>query len=392
MRRLALAAAVLLLPGTGLGEAREIPSPAAPGSGQPNLAVAADGRIYLSWLEPRSPTGVSLRFSTREGAGWSSPRTIAEGTDWFVNWADFPSLKVLPDGSLAAHWLVKNGDGDYAYDVRLSRSHDGGRSWSPPRTPHRDGTATEHGFVSLFPAGDGMLGAVWLDGRETATTGGHGAGAMTLRYAAIGRDDSPRDERLLDARVCDCCQTAAAMTADGPLVVYRDRSPEEVRDIAVVRRQGNAWTEPRAVARDGWKIHGCPVNGPSVAADGRRVAVAWFTLAGDRPRVKLAFSEDAGASFGPAIAVDDGQPLGRVDTLLLDDGSALVSWLEQAGEANRLLVRHVRADGSLAGAASVAPAARVRANAFPQMARAGKSVVIAWTDDRVRTAVLDPVP
>ena len=90
--------------------------------------------------------------------------------------------------------------------------------------------------------------------------------------------------------------------------------------------------------------------------------------------------------------MDDGQPLGRVDTLLLDDGSALVSWLEQAGEANRLRVRHVRADGSLAGAATVAPAARVRANAFPQMARAGKLVVIAWTDDRVRTAVLDPVP
>ncbi len=393
--RLGMAVAVLLIPRIALCEARELPSPAGAGSGQPNLAATPDGHIYLSWLEPRADSGVRLRFSTYERGGWSNPRTIAEGSDWFVNWADFPSLAVLPDGSLAAHWLVKSGDGTYAYDVQLSRSFDGGATWGPPRVPHRDGTATEHGFVSLFPAGAGMLGAAWLDGRETGAAAGHdvhGGGAMTLRYAAFGRDGALRDEKLLDARVCDCCQTAAAVTADGPVVVFRDRSPDEVRDIAIVRLRQGAWSAPRPVARDGWKIHGCPVNGPSVAADGRRVAVAWFTLADDRPRVKLAFSVDAGESFGPAVAVDEGRPLGRVDTLLLDDGSALVSWLEQDGDANSLKLRRVRADGSLAPVATVAPAARVRANAFPRMARAGDSLVIAWTDERVRTAVVDPVP
>ena len=395
MGRLLLAVAALLMAGSGMAEVREIPSPAGPGSGQPNLVAGPDGHIYLSWLEPRGGTEVRLRFATRQGGGWSAPRTIAAGSNWFVNWADFPSLAVLPDGSLAAHWLAKSGNGAYAYDVLVSQSFDGGASWSAPRVPHRDGTATEHGFVSLFPAGDGMLGAAWLDGRETAAGTGHdahGGGAMTLRYAAIGRDGSLRGEALLDARTCDCCQTAAATTAEGPVVVFRDRSPEEVRDIAIVRLRGGAWSKPRPVAVDGWKIHGCPVNGPSIAADGRHVAVAWFTLANEQPHVKLAFSGDAGATFGPAVIVDEGHPLGRVDTLLLDDGSALVSWLEQAGDANRLRLRRVRPDGVLAPAVTVAPAAAVRANAFPQLARDGDTLVVAWTDERVRTATLSPIP
>ena len=145
MRRLSFAVVAVLIPALALTEAREIPSPAPPGSAQPNLVTAPDGHLYLSWLEPRADSGVRLRFAVREGTGWSAPRTIAEGRNWFVNWADFPSMAALPDGSLAAHWLVRSGDGTYAYDVHLSRSFDGGATWSTPRTPHRDGTPTGRG-------------------------------------------------------------------------------------------------------------------------------------------------------------------------------------------------------------------------------------------------------
>ena len=119
----------------------------------------------------------------------------------------------LPDGLLAAHWLVKNPSSPHAYDVRIALSGDGGERWSEPLVPHRDGTATEHGFVSLFATDDGQLAAAWLDGRNTQPESGahgHAGGEMTLRYAAIGRDLRLHDEVQLDARVCDCCQTSAA--------------------------------------------------------------------------------------------------------------------------------------------------------------------------------------
>jgi hypothetical protein len=386
-----------------LGEIVELASPTAPGSGEPNLAVGPDGRVYLSWLEPAPGTPTSgastrdgtfaLKFSVRDGAGWSAPASVVQSDDLFVNWADFPSLAPLPDGSLAAHWLVRTGRGA-AYDIHLARSTDGGATWSPAVIPHRDGTVTEHGFVSLLADEDGRLVAVWLDGREYAEAGAGShdpKGEMTIRTATIGPDGVLADEHLLDGRTCDCCQTAAALTADGPIVAYRDRSADEVRDIVVVRRVGGRWMEPRVVHDDGWAIAACPVNGPAIAAEGRRVAIAWFTAARDTARVRLAFSDDAGASFGAPIRVDDGDPAGRVDVELLPGGGALVSWIERTGDGAEVRVRRVEADGAIGPALTIAASSAERASGFPRMARSGDEVVFAWTEpghpSRVRLAV-----
>lgn len=375
-------------------QVRELPSPAAAGSLAPNLFAAADGRVFLTWIDRLGAGRHALRFSVQDGDGWSTPLVVAEGSGWFVNWADFPSLIALPDGSLAAHWLVKSGAGTYAYDVNVARSMDAGRTWSEPLLPHRDGTQTEHGFVSLFAAEDGVLQAVWLDGRETTPGAGehdHGGGAMTLRHAAIGTDGALARESLLDPRVCDCCQTGVALAAEGPVVVYRDRSDGETRDIAIVRLREGRWTQPHPVASDGWEIHGCPVNGPAVAAAGRQVAVAWFTAAGDAPRVKLAFSQDSGAGFETPVVIDDGNPLGRVDVALMDDGSALVSWMESSAAGPSLHLRRVRADGRREASITVVPAGAGLTNGFPRMVRVHDRLVFAWTSDGVRTAVM-PVP
>jgi hypothetical protein len=387
-----------LLPGASLAQVRELPSPAGAGSAQPNLTVSPDGRVHLSWIERLDGGRFSLRFAVREGEGWSAPRVIAEGANWFVNWADFPSMVVLPDGSLAAHWLVKSAPGTFDYDVAIARSFDGGKTWSKPFTPHRDGVKAEHGFVSLFAEKDGSLAAVWLDGREmkppVANSHDHGHGEMTLRYVRIKRDGTLTEEALLDARVCECCQTSAAMSAAGPLVVYRDRSDKEIRDISIVRGTDGKWSAPRPVATDNWQINGCPVNGPAIAAEGQRAAVAWFTSAGNVPRVKLAFSNDAGATFGAPIVVDDGNPVGRVDVLLLADGGAMVCWLEKLSDGGAVRVRRVHPQqlgGKLDRAVTVAPSGTARSNGFPQMVRAGQSLVFAWTGARVLTATM-PLP
>jgi hypothetical protein len=361
---------------------RPLPPPAAPGAGEPNLTTGPDGRVYLSWIEPAADSAHALRFSVLEGDAWSAPRTIASGRGWFVNWADFPAMAVLPNGRMAAHWLQKSGKGTYAYDVRVAVSPDGGATWTQGVVPHTDGTASEHGFVSMWPARGDSVGLVWLDGRKYgASEDEHDlSNEMTLRYTTIGADGRAAPDREIDGRVCDCCQTGMAMTAAGPLVVYRDRTADEVRDIYVTRLVNGAWTPGRPVHADGWVMPACPVNGPQASADGQRVAVAWFTAADSTPSVKVAFSADTGATFGAPVRVDGGNPEGRVDVQLLEDGGALVSWIERTGQTEaEVRVRRVGADGRMGEPSTLAASSSARSTGFPRMVRAGDDLVFAWT-------------
>ena len=364
--------------------------PAKPGALGPNLALDGDA-VLLSWLEPPHP-GVkpqdgnySLRIARFEGGRWSSPATVVAGTDFFANWADFPTVTRDARGRLLATWAAKSGGDTYAYDVRLALSSDGGRKWKALGAANDDRTPTEHGFVSAVPEAD-RFRLFWLDGRQTAG----GKGAMALRTALVG--DAVGKSEVLDGRVCDCCQTGAAATAAGPVVVYRDRSDSEVRDVAVVRRAANRWTTPAAVRADGWEIAACPVNGPSIAADGRRVAVAWYTQAGDHPRVEVAFSRDAGASFGPPTVVDAADPLGRVDVVLDPNGDALVLWTASEAKAARIRLARVTPEGRVGPAVPIAPTDPSRASGFPRVERTGDTLVIAWIEAsdpaRLRAATL----
>lgn len=346
----------------------ELAVEAAPGARFPSLERHG-GAVVLSWLEPHMEADEevwALKGAAYEDGTLGRPfeATRSGGdTSFFVNWADFPVVWPVGDGRLAAHWLQRAGPATYDYGVRVAFSEDGGHSWSEPWTPHEDGTPSEHGFVSVFGLGQGEAGMVWLDGRRFFEADGSRAAnpRMTLRYRTAGADGTTTAEVELDDRICDCCQTDAAMTSEGPVVVYRDRTEEEVRDISVGRFVDGKWTGATPVHDDGWVIPGCPVNGPSVAALGDGVVVAWFTGAGNTPRVKAAFSEDAGATFAPPVTIDLGNPVGRVATVMPEPGTALVAWLE----AEQLFVRSIAADGNLGPARQVAASSNARASGFP---------------------------
>lgn len=382
---------------------KEIPNPSSPGSAEPHLATAPDGRVVLSWLEPHGngdgqgdghSDGVALRHSTLEGGAFGAALTVASGEDFFVNWADFPSVVPIDDQLWAAHWLVKQPGGTYAYDIAIAVSKDAGKTWTPPLTPHTDGTATEHGFVDLFPWKDGV-GAVWLDGRNMEEDSAHheddsGIDAeqapgppsgMTLRSAHISDDGALLSGDLIDPLVCDCCQTDVAIGSRGPVLVYRNRTPEEIRDIYAALTLDGAWQPGSPVGDDRWEINGCPVNGPALAASGEHVVTAWFTMAGDVPKLRAARSNDGGQTFGAAIELDSGAPVGRTDVVLLEGGDAVVSWLRDARPGQgQLVIRRVSLDGELGPAQVVATAGSGRPAGFPQMVSDGRRLVFAWTE------------
>lgn len=355
------------------------PVPVGQDAREPSLFATSDGRLLMSWLED-SGGAFAVKVSTLEEERWSAPETISASPDLFVNWADFPSVSEFSDGTMIAHWLQRSGSSAYAYDVRIALSKDAGGTWSRSLVPHGDGTKAQHGFVTLAPL-DEKLVAVWLDGRAYdggLVEDGAVAGQMQLRASVIASDRAATPDVAVDLATCSCCQTAAAISGKALLVVYRDRTEDEIRDIALTRFQDGGWSAPLRVHADNWDIPGCPINGPSIAANGPSVVVAWFTAAGDMPAVKVAFSEDAGETFGDAVRIDRGQPVGRVDTLKLEDGTALVSWIEWRGSDEILLVCQVTADGCSAPRTVAVNTAGQSMN-FPQLAATPEGIYLAWT-------------
>ncbi|MGB5273667.1 MAG: hypothetical protein WBN39_06400 [Flavobacteriaceae bacterium] len=357
---------------------KEVALAAGAGSALPYLYSNGE-RTLLSWVEEEGDSLAKLRYSELKDGQWLPPNDILKGSDWFVNWADFPMI-LGNKGNLMTHVLKKSASDTYAYDVKLNLFEGDKTQWATNIPLNTDGTPTEHGFVSGLPMADGSFFVTWLDGRNTLEREDGSRGAMTLRTAEVSASGVVSRETEVDSATCDCCQTSAAMTQNGPVVVYRDRSEEEVRDISIVRQVNGRWTAPTSIHEDGWKIKGCPVNGPKAAARGNALVVAWFTAAGEKPMVKIAFSGNGGAQFDAPITISDIRPMGRVDVLMTDGSTALVSWMETLGETAEIKAVKVERNGKKSEPLTITPLAASRKTGFPQMELVGDRVYFAWTD------------
>lgn len=355
-----------------------IKSPAAINSAQPFLF--SGDKTLLSWIENEQDSLYTLKYSELINEQWDAAKTITSGSDWFVNWADFPAI-AEQNGHILTHFLQMSAEGTYTYDIKMKLGSGSDNTWKNDFILHNDGTKSEHGFVTTLPYKNDSFFVTWLDGRNTS--GGHdhsGAGAMTLRSAEIQLTGEIIDETELDHKTCDCCQTSAAITSNGPIVIYRDRSDEEIRDIYIVRKTDSVWTRPKAVFNDDWKIAGCPVNGPKAVAIDNSLAVVWYTGANEIPKVKLIFSKDGGEKFNEPILIDEIQTVGRVDVAMLDKEHVLVSWVtseESTTVIKALKVSNLGKKGKELVVAAFDPS---RSSGFPQLEVVNDDALFAWVD------------
>lgn len=366
-----------------------LPLPVDGQSAQPQL-TSSDRGVILSWME-HGDRGATLKFAERSGAaapsedaaqgGWSPARTVASSDNWFVSWADVPTVMRLSDGTLVATTNPATDPLIEAYDLRISYSRDNGSTWARALTPHHDGTTTQHGFASLFELPDRRLGVIWLDGRDMELNKSDPeGGSMGLYFTSFDRNWKQDAESLVNARVCECCQTSAAVTDEGALVAFRDRSPREIRDINVSRLEQGTWTQPRPLHVDGWQIEACPVNGPALSARGRAVAAAWFSAPDEMGHAFAAFSADGGRTWSEPIRLDDGVSLGHVDIEMLEDGSAVASWVEFTNQRAQFRIRQVYPSGARSTPAVVAGSGEGYVSGYPRLARHGNELVLAWTE------------
>jgi hypothetical protein len=331
-------------------------------------------QLFLSWVEKKD-TISELKFAVYDTNKWSEPSTITAGNNWFVNWADFPAI-AENNGNILTHTLQKSASGTYTYDIKLNLYNASTKSWKKDFLLNNDGTQSEHGFVSMVPDSSNGFFVTWLDGRNTVNSK---TPQMTLRGATVTPNGEIVADTLLDNRTCDCCNTAATLTNNGPIVVYRDRSKDEIRDIYIVRKVAGKWTAPKPVFEDNWYIPGCPVNGPAIDATKNNVSIAWFTAADDNPRVQVAFSDNAGETFGMPIRVDNGNAIGRVDIVSLDASNAAVLWMEPKGNETLIQLAKVSNSGKVNTPITISKTLNERASGFPQVEKVGQFLFISWT-------------
>ena len=362
-------------------------------SSVPNFCIANDGGLLVTEVREYEG-GMSELWLKREGR----ESMIAKGTDWIVNWADFPTILSFGESgeSIMASYLVESDPEKFAYDIRLVLSNDGGESWSDPISPHDDGTITEHGFVSLVQVREDAFMVVWLDGRNYTELEGDLLSddikdQMQLRAALINSSGVIEEEFLIDPDVCSCCGTDIVATPGGISVVYRDRYAGEVRDISLSRYEFSTgqWTEPQTVHNDGWVIAGCPVNGPAIDCRGERVVVCWYTETNSTPAVLASHSIDGGLTFSDPMKINSEYTQGRIDVVLLDDNIAALSWMEgEIGSVNLQVRTYEFSDDDdmsaiLSPAITVTPVNGSRASGFPKMKKQstkhGNELVFVYT-------------
>jgi hypothetical protein len=361
-----------------------VPNPSGAESLQAHWGTASDGSPLLSWLEKSKDGSLSLRYAIRRGARWSEPHTIVANRQFFRQPAESPSVISFANGSLLAEWVeIPPGSGE-AENLYVSASKDGTR-WTTPVMAHKDKSPVQHALASITASGDDEASLVWLEALK-----GEDA-PSALKRTVINSSGAVVKEETLDSDVCTCCPTSIVRTAKGLLVAYRDHSPQDIRDIGVVRYENGRWQPSRILNPDKWEINACPVNGPAAAAKGSQVAIGWYTEAQDNPRTQLALSNDGGTTFSKPIKISTSNSFGHTSVALDDNGNAIVSWLEEgSGESVRLLARRVTTAGVAGPVVEVAQGAQ-RGIGYPRLLQVGSETWIAWGNSgntKIQTARL----
>jgi len=354
----------------------EIPFEFGINNAEPNL-VAHEGKVSLSWVNSIRGEKASLLYSQLENGIWKNPTTIASGNDWFVNWADFPANATNQDVLLTSH-LKKSASGTYTYDIVLNLRKLNGGIIKENFLLNTDGMEAEHGFVSVIPnEKDGFL-ISWLDGRNTVKEmkESHHK-AMTIRAAEVSSDGVIFNETQLDGRTCDCCQTSITMTQDGPMIVFRDRSNHEIRDIYFSQKKDSIWSTPKPVFNDNWKINGCPVNGPKVVSNKINTVTAWFTAADEKPQVKVSFFEKN--TFKKPVILNDVEAIGRVDVAFINEDEVLVSYMESDDNNTYLRCKRVSKNGKVSSPITISEINSGRSTGVPQLEVVGDVAYVVWT-------------
>ncbi len=209
-----------------------------------------------------------------------------------------PQLRIGPGTELLAAWEGRG-------DIRFARCVDFGRSFLPAVTVNDDGPDGYQSFFAMETGPEGSLYLAWIDFRDSKT---EPPGTASIYLARSGDQGATFAKNVkVSGGVCPCCRPAIAVEKSGVVhVAWRHVIDGSVRDVVVASSsdQGKTWSAPVRVAKDDWRLEGCPHSGPTMAALPAGLFIAWYTGAKDKASLQLSRSTDGAKSFGAAVPVE----------------------------------------------------------------------------------------
>lgn len=308
-----------------------------PASAELGAAAAFDAHGSL-WVVSKVSGHLAVRESTDFGQSWSSPVLVTprpEPTD--IGGDARPKIAVGPRGGLYVTWtkpLAK----PYTGEVKLSRSLDGGRTFSSPIIVHHDRQEITHRFDALTVNARGQVFVAWIDKRDGAIAAAKGKpyrGAAVYFAVSDDRGATFRGDFKAADHTCECCRIALVPTADGNVTaLWRHVFAPDVRDHAsATLHPDGVVTGMRRATFDDWHSDACPHHGPGLAEDaaGRWHAV-WFSGAPQSPGVFYGRLRPGGVD-GPRRV--GGETAEHADVAAAGERVA-IAWQEFDGERTRL--------------------------------------------------------
>jgi hypothetical protein len=355
--------------------------------------AASDGRVVVTWAATEGDrTNVFAATSPDDGQTFAAPVRVND-IDGDARMSGEQAPRASFGHDLLVGWISRLGGQS---SIRVSRSTDSGRTFTPARTVHASKLAGMRGWPS-FALGDGdVVHAAWLDTREAAAKpaahaaspeghGGHHGSTRQDLYHAFATPGGTWSETTIATDVCFCCKTAVTTGRDGTVyVAFRNVYPTNFRDMAVARSTdgGKTFSAPVRVSEDQWQIDACPEDGPSLAVtDDGVLHIAWPTMLQQSEPTKAVFyasSSDGGRTFTPRVRVD--QAAAKIHAghpqIATAGGRVFVTWDETTGTGFRIQLREV------GPAAASNPAVTLSDDAsasYPAIAATQTAVVVAWT-------------
>ena len=295
----------------------------APSSSEPRLGLWVPNTVFaLAVAGDESQSRLQLQFSRDGGDTFGEPIILSEPNAKVRGGGEnSPVLATNVRADVYAAWfqnvagatqlMVKSIDPNPARPVNVLDADRSSEAYA--------------GFPTLAATHSGDVYVAWLDERDKA----EGSSSVYFSRSTDHGVTFSRNVRIA-ASACVCCRPQLYVGPSGEIyLAWRQVFAGDVRDMVLAHSNdgGKTFSQPVLVAADNWVLHACPDVGPSIGVSDGRLYMAWYSEGQGKAGIRLAISENGGASFArPHIASADVLDATHPRLSVSEDGLVLLTF------------------------------------------------------------------